>query len=255
MTKALLEIMSDRPTPYETIPSSQEKLTALNSLSAESPCPYLPGVPSRFEAYRVDGLDGETYERLLARGFRRSGRMVYRPRCKTCRECKQIRVLVERFVPTSSMRRVLRRNADVRVDTGEARASEEKFKLYQQYLSARHDDTMSQTYESFVMFLTDSPTTTQEFCYRLGERLIGVSVVDRCPGGLSSVFMYFDPGHARRSLGTLSVLREIAYCGDMGLPYYYLGYYVADSRTMAYKARFRPNEILMGNEHWGAFQE
>jgi arginine-tRNA-protein transferase len=109
---------------------------------------------------------------------------------------------------------------------------------------------MAGTVETFETFLYDSPLPSVEFRYHVGGRLIGVSVVDGCPGGLSSVYMYFDPDFRLRSLGTFSVLWEIAHCRRAGLAYYHLGYYVAGSRTMAYKARFRPNEILVGDDRW-----
>jgi arginine-tRNA-protein transferase len=67
--------------------------------------------------------------------------------------------------------------------------------------------------------------------------------------------MYFDPGFSDRSLGTFSVLWEVEFCRSEGLPYYYLGYYVAGSGKMAYKSRFRPNEILVGDDRWVVFRE
>ncbi|MDO8631842.1 MAG: arginyl-tRNA--protein transferase, partial [Phycisphaerales bacterium] len=82
-----------------------------------------------------------------------------------------------------------------------------------------------------------------------------VSLADRVPGGLSSVYMYFDPDDAARSLGTFSILREIEFCRREGLRYYYLGYFVAGSRTMAYKARFRPHEMLLGDDRWLTFRD
>lgn len=232
------------------ITSASADLDALRGVGPETPCPYLPDRWSRNEAYRVDVLDGAIYERLLSRGFRRSGRIVYRPRCRGCRQCVSLRVPVESFAPSRSMRRVMGRNSDVRMAIDDPQPTPLKYRLYTAYLERQHDGTMSREYEDFVGFLYGSPTSTVEFTYSLGTRLIGVSIADLTPSGLSSVYMYFDPEFARRSLGTLSVLREIAWCREQNLPYYLLGFYVAGSRTMDYKARFRPHELLAGDERW-----
>lgn len=232
------------------VSSASAEYDGLRSLSPEAPCPYLPGRATRSEAYYVERLDGAFYERLLAQGFRRSGRVVYRPRCRSCRECRQMRIPVREFHASRSMRRIERRNADVRVCVAPPEPTEEKFELYCAYLEAQHDGAMSRSYESFQEFLYDSPTDTCEFLYYVGARLAGVSIADRCPGGLSSVYMYFDPAERRRSLGTFSILWEIDYCRRHGLPSYYLGFFVAGSETMNYKARFRPHQILVGEDHW-----
>jgi len=246
--------MNDAPPIEEPIRSARDEYDALRFVSEEAPCPYLPDRKARNEVYLADGVDPETYSFLLARGFRRSGRVVYRPRCRTCHECRQLRVPVETFAPTRSMRRVLRRNDDVRVDVREPVPTDEKYHIYARYLHVQHDGTMSDDPESFVRFLYDSPMQTLEYAYQLDRRLIGVSLVDRCADGLSSVYMYFDPDLAKRSLGTFSILREIEDCRRRGLPYYYLGYFVGGCRAMDYKARFRPNEVLLGNDRWITLQ-
>ena len=153
------------------------------------------------------------------------------------------------------MLRIRRRNVDVTVVEVAPEVDAKTFELYTRYLDSQHDETMSRTFDTFRDFLYDSPTDTVEFDYYLGHRLIGVSIVDRCPNGLSSVYMFFDPEEGGRSLGTYSVLWEIEYCRRTRLPFYYLGYYVADCKTMSYKSRFRPNEVLDGTGHWVAFRQ
>jgi arginine-tRNA-protein transferase len=162
---------------------------------------------------------------------------------------------VQQFRPSRSLRRVTRRNSDLRVVAAPPRATGEKFELFRRYLDAQHDGTMGRTPETFSGFLYDSPTSTLEFTYFLGERLVGVSLADRCPGGLSSVYMFFEPECADRSLGTYSVLWEIEYCRQERLAYYYLGYFVAGCSKMAYKSRFHPCQILVGDDRWVAFRE
>lgn len=244
----------ERQVSDEVISSPQGDYDALRFVSSEAPCPYLPGRQSRSEAYHADELDGELHEHLLSRGFRRCGRIIYRPRCRGCLECRQLRVPVADFRPSRSLARVARHNSDLRVEIREPVATEQKFKLYQAYLEHQHDSTMPRTYESFHDFLYDSPTETYELEYLWGERLVGVGIADRVPGGLSSVYMYFDPAVSARSLGTFSVLWELEYCRQLRLPYYYLGFFVAGSKTMAYKSRFRPYEVLAGEGRWVSYR-
>lgn len=247
--------MSDAGIGDTMVHSSQGAYDALRHVSPETPCPYLPGRLSRSEAYFLETLDGPRHEHLLAQGFRRSGHVMYRPRCRGCSACCSLRVPVSGFRATRSMRRVWRRNGDLRVTERKPVATMAKFSLFCRYLDYQHDQTMDRSYDSFREFLYESPTATREFSYRLGRRVIGISLADRWKSGLSSVYMFFDPDFASRSLGTYSALWEIDLARREGLSYYYLGYYVAGSKTMAYKARFRPFEILLGEDHWVTVRE
>ena len=74
------------------------------------------------------------------------------------------------------------------------------------------------------------------FEYSLDAAVVAVSVVDRLTDALSCVYTCFDPAHARRSLGTYAILHAIDVAHRGALEWLYLGYYVADSRKMRYKA-------------------
>lgn len=220
------------------------------------PCPYLEGRIATFSGGLVpDGrrLHPAAYEALLSQNYRRSGWVIYRPECGACRACRSLRVPVQRFSPTRSQRRVGRRNADLSVTVEPPSPTDEKYHLYRRYLDHQHDGKMSPGYEAFESFLYQSPTDTLEVLYRSGGRIVCASIVDRVPGGLSSVYVYFDPRDARRSPGTYSAIWEIDYGRRLGLSYYYLGYYVAGCGKMEYKARLRPNEILDGDAGWVPF--
>ena len=73
--------------------------------------------------------------------------------------------------------------------------------------------------------------------------------MDRSSDGLSAVYSFFDPDRSADSLGSFIVLRLIEEARRRGLPYVYLGYWIAASRKMAYKVRFQPLEAF-GAEGW-----
>ncbi len=214
------------------------------------PCPYLPGRVAREEAFWAERFPPELYHDFMDHGFRRAGLIVYRPVCDDCNECRPLRVLTSEFRLTKSQRRVLNKNEDVEMRTGRPRFSDEKWRLYSRYLSGQHASSTNDTPSDLCRFLYTSPVNTLEFEYRLRGRLVAVGIVDCCSRSLSSVYTYFDPELSLRSLGTLSAIREVLRCRDRSVPYYYLGYYVADCPSMNYKARFRPCELLTPGRGW-----
>ncbi len=214
-------------------------------------CPYLPQHSAVNEGFVVETLDPEIYHALMDRGFRRSGDVIYRPRCPSCSACSAMRIAVHSFQRTRSQRRVWRLNQDVTVRIDDApSANEEKWRMFRRYLDHQHDTAMPSEYEDFSRFLYNSPTQTLEFTYLLGGTTIGIGIADRSPLSISSVYMFFDPAFADRSPGTFSALWEIEHCRTSGIPYYYLGYYIPEAKTMAYKAKFKPYELLDNSFAW-----
>jgi leucyl-tRNA---protein transferase len=226
------------------------------AVTSRQPCAYLPQRHATFRVLQMeDGatVSGAGYQRLLDAGFRRSGAMIYQPMCSGCRACIPLRVPVESFMLTKSQRRVLRRNGDVVVQVGAPEATREKWELYENYQREWHQKPTrdSEDVMEFVAFLYRSPVDSVEFEYRdRWGKLLGVGICDWCPASLSSVYFYFDPREARRSLGTFSVLYEIQCARERGLKYWYAGYWIKQCPTMAYKARFQPCEILGTDGIW-----
>jgi len=217
-------------------------------VTGEEACPYLPGRQARYRAFCADDVPASVYHELMNLRFRRSGDYFYQPVCHGCDQCVPIRVPVGAFVASRSQRRVVRRNQDVEVAVGVPVYSDEKFSLYRRYMREWHGKRDVDEHD-FQRFLVESPVASVEFQYRdAGGRLLALGICDVSAASLSTVYFYFDPASAGRSLGTYGALVEIDWARRNAIPHYYLGYWVPGSATMDYKARFQPHELLREGE-------
>ncbi|CAL1239079.1 arginyltransferase [Candidatus Methylocalor cossyra] len=223
----------------------------------EHDCDYLPGRRAQmaYVSPRVP-LDRAIYTRLAASGFRRSGEMVYRPYCRDCSACVPVRIPVQEFRPNRSQRRVEKANADLTVTRKLDVFDEEHYQLYMRYLRSRHPEghMVLSSREDYIQFVASEWGDTGFYEFRHGSELLAVAVVDHLDDGLSAVYTFYDPDQPRRSLGTYAVLWQVAEARRRGLPWVYLGFWIAQCRKMAYKVLFRPLQAMRA-EGWVTLEE
>ena len=223
--------------------------------TAPHPCSYLEGQEATTLFVEPSTtLTSEQVVKLAESGFRRSGRYTYRPHCAKCTACISVRVPIASFQPKRRQIRTLKKNKDVSFIARTPVLDEARYDLYHRYIEARHADgdmypPSPSQYESFLASSSDHAFFLEA---RLEERLIAVTLFDEIPeNGLSAIYSFFDPDPQfdSRSLGRLMVLQLIEIARGLELPYLYLGYWIRDSKKMAYKNEYRPIEMLI-NSRW-----
>ena len=200
----------------------------------------------------------ELNDALSRIGFRRSQSVAYRPSCAGCNACLSVRVLSHQFEPNATQRKLLRRHADLEVTACRPWATDEQYQLLRGYLASRHPGggMAGMDEMDYADMVEQSPVNSVVVEYRepgrggVPGRLIGCCLTDRQADGLSMIYSFFATDEdARPALGNFIILDHIARTREAGLPYVYLGYWVKGSPRMAYKARYRPMEML-GPRGW-----
>lgn len=158
------------------------------------------------------------YSRNIVQGWRRYGNMLYRMRCPDCRLCTPLRIHADSLVLTSSLRRILSKNRDLRIVRRPAEFDSSHYQLWTDYSRWKHGLDFSQTTEEIYRdFLCPWGIM---FEYQTGDKAestVAVSIIDPLEDGLSSVYFFFSSAAARRSPGFFSILAEAAISAEPAL--------------------------------------
>jgi arginyl-tRNA--protein-N-Asp/Glu arginylyltransferase len=240
---------------------AQENNRLLKECAIEEQCAYLPGYEQTTHYKVISECSSAYCDHLIRRGWRRFGEMFFRPVCAGCTACESVKIDVTQYRFSRSEKRVLKKNSDLKVlirRPGMTQTHLDLFIAYHHHMHQRRgwEEQPVTPHNYYTSFVQGHNDFGYEVLYFDNERLIGVDLIDMLPSGISSIYFYYDPEYANRSLGKYSLLRQIIMAQERELPWIYLGYYVQKCQSLAYKREYGPLRQLQGRPaeedeaHW-----
>ena len=222
----------------------------VHKITEKGPCPYLPDRGADTDTRILKAVSPRELESRLIHGWRHFGPVFFKPVCRTCRECVSIRVPTATFTPSKSQKRALKRAASLRVVIGTPRVDNARLELYSRWHAMREDSVGWRPspvgQEDYIVQFAYPSSTNREVAIYDGDKLVSVCIADQTPHAWSLVYQFYEPDMHGQSLGVVNILVQINHAKRLGIPYAYLGFYVAGCRSMEYKTHFAPFELLTG---------
>jgi arginine-tRNA-protein transferase len=161
-----------------------------------------------------------------------------------------LRINLSEFRLSKNHRRIQRTNADLTATDSPVHLTEEHYRLFDQHVT-RFTSHIPKSLHSFLSHApADTPCPCRAVEFRLRSKLVAVSFLDIGETAVSSVYAMFLPSESGRSLGLLTILREIEIAQSLGCQSYYHGYCYDIPSPYDYKRRFKGLEAYDWGGHW-----
>ena len=226
-------------------------MNLLKEFSLNDKCSYLEDKDTITHYKIIDNCSSKSSQELIERGFRRFGKMYFRPICEGCNECQSIKIDVENFTFSKSQNRVLKKASFIKSYIQQPSLSQEHLDLFEKYHLHMRDKrgwnytktTPEHYYNSFV---SGHGEFGYEVLYYDENKLIAIDLVDVLEDGISSIYFYYDPDYEKYSLGKYSLYKQIMFAKKSTKKWIYLGYYVRECPSLSYKSHYKPYLTLEG---------
>jgi arginyl-tRNA--protein-N-Asp/Glu arginylyltransferase len=198
---------------------------------------------------------------ILALGFRHFGTTFFRydtqrQHGKTV-HVVPLRIDLDRFRPSGSQKRIMRRNRDLTVLFRAAEVDGRKELLFAVHKQRFRENVPESIYDFLSDRPAEVPCAARECCLFQGDRLLATGYFDIGQASVSSIYTFFDPSPelGRRSLGLYVLLRQILYAREEGKAYLYHGYAYREPSFYDYKKNFNGLEYFDWAGRWLPFEK
>jgi arginyl-tRNA--protein-N-Asp/Glu arginylyltransferase len=150
-----------------------------------------------------------------------------------------------------SFRRVLAKNNDLRYVIRPLRITPAKESLHAAYNFYRFNKLPEKPLADLFDCVIFTPTRFMEICFFEGDNLIAFGIFELGVKAALASLNVWSPSAEERSLGILTILKEVEYAKSLCCHHYYVGPYHIHNPIFAYKTRFPGLELYdWDNERW-----
>lgn len=146
-----------------------------------------------------------------------------------------LRIDLKTYKSSSSFQKLEKRNRKFELEIHPFFYDNQYESLYQKYLCCANGER-SKSLADFLFDFTNNDIFNSWAAHLYdNERLIGAGIFDigdKCAAGISS---FFDPEYKKYSIGRYLIYKKIEYCRQIGLDYFYPGYFVPGLKAFDYK--------------------
>jgi arginine-tRNA-protein transferase len=203
-------------------------------------------------------LSAERYDQYLASGWFRGALLMYKLDLFCMDEdiwsVVNIRLDLKEYERKKSQRKIIKRVEDrFRVTCDRAVVTAEKERLYDEQKN-RFKGFIHDSLDAFLnAAVLESVYNTWEICVYEKDRLIAVSFFDLGDKSMASLLGLFDSGYDRFSLGTYTMLKEVAFGKRTGRRWFYPGYVLDRPSPFDYKLKLGPMYYYTPGKRWGRY--
>lgn len=212
--------------------------------------------------YLPHSMSPSRMDRYLAGGWFRSCSIFYRAKLICMDErvysVVNLRLPLSGYVFPKRLRKLYHRNnRRFRVEFGDLEITERKDILYQ-FQKARFQGFTSNTLHEFFFVNDDFRDVFRTREVRVydpeNDKLVAVSFFDEGQQSLASLLAVYDPEYSRYSLGTYTMLLEVAYGQQRQKKFFYPGYTLDLPSSFDYKLRLKHLQFFTRKRRWASLE-
>jgi arginine-tRNA-protein transferase len=211
------------------------------------------------EEFYAESASAAQIDKLLENGWRHFGTHFFRYSLGIygldVRRVIPLRIRLSDFSLSRSQRRILSKNADLRIVINPIDITSEAKTLFDRHKTRFDHGIPNSIYDFLSLEPATVPCEAMEMSIFAGDELLAASYFDVGERSLSGIYAMFEPAQSSRGLGIFTMLKEIEYGMTLGKEFYYQGYCYEGESFYDYKKRFSATEAFDWLGNWGVFRE